>query len=106
MKSGLFAERVGLDAILHAGDFSTANTNVQFSPGDYRNVIRGVTNCYCEHGNTTRECCRFSVFVFDTEKGKLHELRLAGGDKPNPKYPERELRPNRPTVSTTAFDIG
>ena len=67
--------------------------------------IHGITNCYCTHGTQSRESYRFSVFVFDTEKGKLHEIRLAGGDKPNPKYPDRVLRPNRPTVSTTAFDV-
>ena len=66
--------------------------------------IHGVTNCFCEHGTTSRESCRLSLFVLDTEKGKFHEIRLAGGDKPNPKHPERELRPNRPVVVSTEFD--
>lgn len=70
-----------------------------------KSKIHGITNCYCEHGTTSRECCRFSVFVFDTEKGMLHELKLSGGDKPDPRHPERELRPNRPTVLSTDFDV-
>ena len=66
--------------------------------------IHGMTNCFCEHGDTSRESCRLSLFVFDTEKNKLHEIRLAGGDKPNPKYPDRKLRPNRPVDVVSAFD--
>lgn len=66
--------------------------------------IHGVTNCFCEHGTTSREACRLSLFVFDTERGRLHEIRLSGGDKPNPKHPARTLRPNRPTVSVSDFD--
>ena len=27
-----------------------------------------------------------------------------GGDKPNPKYPERKLRPNRPVDVVSPFD--
>ena len=66
--------------------------------------IHGMTNCFCEHGDTSRESCRLSLFVFDTEKNQLHEIRLAGGDKPNPKYPNRKLRPNRPVDVVSAFD--
>ena len=66
--------------------------------------IHGMTNCFCEHGDTSRESCRLSLFVFDTEKNQLHEIRLAGGDKPNPKYPDRKLRPNRPVDVVSAFD--
>lgn len=81
---------------------------VPYQSGDCKlaSSIHGITNCYCTHGTQSRESYRFSIFVFDTEKGKVHEIRLAGGDKPDPRHPERELRPNRPTVSTTAFDIG
>lgn len=81
---------------------------VPYQSGDCKlaSSIHGVTNCYCTYGTRSRESYRFSIFVFDTEKGKVHEIRLAGGDKPDPKHPERELRPNCPTVSTTAFDIG
>ncbi len=39
---GALARKVELDAILHAGDFSTANTKKPFAPGDYRAIIRGV----------------------------------------------------------------
>lgn len=77
---------------------------VPFGTG-LQSKIHGITNCFCRNGTTSRECCRFSLFVFDTEKGKLHEIRLAGGDKPDPRHPERELRPNRPTVASTDFDI-
>ncbi len=66
--------------------------------------IHGMTNCFCKHGDTSREACRLSLFVFDTENDKLHEIRLAGGDKPNPKYPERKLRPNRPVDVVSPFD--
>ena len=66
--------------------------------------IHGMTNCFCEHGDTSRESCRLSLFVFDTEKNQLHEIRLAGGDKPNPKYPDCKLRPNRPVDVVSAFD--
>jgi hypothetical protein len=66
--------------------------------------IHGIANCFCEHGTTSREACRLSLFVFDTDNNKLHEIRLAGGDKPNPKHPDRELRPNRPTAAVSAFD--
>ena len=66
--------------------------------------IHGITNCFCEHGTTSREACRLSLFVFDTDKNKLHEIRLAGGDKPNPKYPDRKLNPNRPVVAVSDFD--
>jgi hypothetical protein len=66
--------------------------------------IHGMTNCFCKHGDMSRESCRLSLFVFDTEKNKLHEIRLAGGDKPNPKYPDRKLRPNRPVDVVSAFD--
>ena len=66
--------------------------------------IHGMTNCFCKHGDTSRESCRLSLFVFDTEKNKLHEIRLAGGDKPNPKYPDRKLRANRPISVVSAFD--
>ena len=64
----------------------------------------GMTNCFCEHGDTSRESCRLSLFVFDTGKNQLHEIRLAGGDKPNPKHPDRKLRPNRPVDVVSAFD--
>ena len=66
--------------------------------------IHGMPNCFCKHGDTSRESCRLSLFVFDTEKNQLHEIRLAGGDKPNPKYPDRKLRPNRPVDVVSAFD--
>ena len=66
--------------------------------------IHGIANCFCEHGTTSREACRLSLFVFDTDKNKLHEIRLAGGDKPNPKYPDRKLNPNRPVVVVSDFD--
>ena len=66
--------------------------------------IHGIANCFCEQGTTSREACRLSLFVFDTENNKLHEIRLAGGDKPNPKYPDRKLNPNRPVLVVSAFD--
>ena len=66
--------------------------------------IHGITNCFCEHGTTSREACRLSLFVFDTDNNKLHEIRLAGGDKPNPKYPDRKLRPNGPVFAVSDFD--
>jgi hypothetical protein len=66
--------------------------------------IHGIANCFCEHGTTSREACRLSLFVFDTDNNKLHEIRLAGGDKPNPKYPDRKLHPNRPVVVVSDFD--
>ena len=66
--------------------------------------IHGITNCFCEHGTTSREACRLSLFVFDTDNNKLHEIRLAGGDKPNPKYPDRKLNPNHPVFAVSAFD--
>lgn len=79
---------------------------VPYSTNDCKlaSSIHGITNCYCTNGTHSRESYRFSIFVFDTEKGKLHEIRLAGGDKPDPKHPERVLRPNRPTVMSTPFD--
>ena len=66
--------------------------------------IHGITNCFCEHGTTSREACRLSLFVVDAEKNRFYEIRLAGGDKPNAKHPERKLRPNRPTVAVSEFD--
>ncbi len=66
--------------------------------------IHGMASCFCKHGDAWRESCRLSLFVFDTENDKLHEIRLAGGDKPNPKYPERKLRPNRPVDVVSPFD--
>ena len=79
---------------------------VPYATNDCRlaSSIHGITNCYCTHGTHSRESYRFSVFVFDTERNKVHEIRLAGGDKPDPKHPERVLRPNRPVVSTTDMD--
>ena len=79
---------------------------VPFGPKEARlaSKIHGIANCFCEHGTTSREACRLSLFVFDTDNGKLHEIRLSGGDKPNPKHPGRKLRPNRPTLAVSDFD--
>ena len=35
-------------------------------------------------------------------ESKIHGI--TGGDKPNPKYPDRKLRPNRPVDVVSAFD--
>ena len=58
-----------------------------------------VTRCFCKHGDKTREACRFSLFVFDTEKNKLREIRLAGGN-------ERYRQPNAPKELAYDIDVG
>lgn len=57
----------------------------------------GVTNCYCPRGDKTREACRFALFVFDTDAGKMHEIRLAGGNK-------KHNKPNKPQLITHLID--
>lgn len=65
----------------------------------------GITNCNCRHGVQSREAYKFALLVVDTDKGKLHVIQLAGGDKKNPKYPNRKLRPNTPRLQTWDMDL-
>ena len=93
-----------LQANKGAGFFGTITGHKHFA---YTNKLGGglkadkigVANCYCHYGTKTVEAYRFSLFVFDTEANKLHEIRLSGGNK---KY----NRPNRPQELTHEIDIG